>query len=174
MLRILSLALAAGVLGLSAASAAAADPVPSAAAAGPIDTRVITAAQLKSVTDYFATKGVGFRRTEATSGNLFLVEKDEAFRVSFFCGVGQQACQGQTYNTLIFWACDDSGANRTVERANEVNKGKVFGRSYIGTDGKACVEQEVVTGVGGITYEVMDIYYAGFTDMRTQLPQNYL
>ena len=176
MLRYLSFALVAGVLGLSAASSRAADPVPAAAQASgtPIDTRIITAAQLKSVTDYFATKGVSFRRTDSTSGNLFLVEKNEAFRISFFCGVGEQACQGQTYNTLIFWACDDTGSNRTVDRANEVNKGKVFGRSYIGADGRGCVEQEVVTGVGGISYEVMDIYYAGFTDMRTQLPNYYL
>jgi hypothetical protein len=143
--RFLSLAL----LALCAAPAFAAD-----APAPVLDTRIITAAQMKSVTD-------------------FLVEKDEAFRISFFCGVGEQACTGKTYNTLIFWACDGSGANRTAVRANSVNKGKVFGRSYIDTDGKACVEQEVVTGIGGISYEAMDIYYAGFTDMRTRLPQYY-
>lgn len=153
-------------------------PPPSAPAAGPAtppppDNRVITAAQTKSVIDYFADKGIKFDRSASTSGNPILIEKDDAFRVSFFCGVGEQACTGQTFNTLIMWACDDTGANRTVDRSNAVNQGKVFGRSYIGTDGKACVEQEVVTGAG-ITYDVMNVYFAGFTDMRTRLPQYYL
>ncbi len=125
------------------------------------------------MTDYFAVKGVKFDRSDSTSGNPILLEENDLFRVSFFCGVGEQACKGQTFNTLIFWACDDTGANRTVERCNAVNQGKVFGRSYIGADGRACVEQEVVTGTGGITYDVMNTYYAGFTDMRTRLPQYY-
>ncbi|MBO9499758.1 MAG: hypothetical protein J7496_15650 [Novosphingobium sp.] len=167
--RYLSLALAAGLLVMRAASSFAAEPVPAPAP----DTRLVTAADLQSVKDYFATKDVKFDRSASTSGNPILLEKDDAFRVSFFCGVGQQACAGQSYNTLILWACDDTGANRTADRANGVNQGKVFGRSYIGADGRACVEQEVVTGSGGISYAVMDIYYAGFTDMRTRLPELY-
>ena len=162
----LSLAAAA----LAAAPALAADPP---AAAPPPDNRIVTAAQLKSVTDYFADKGVKFDRSASTSGNPILIEKDDAFRVSFFCGVGEQACSGQTLNTLIMWACDDKAATRTIERANAVNQGKVFGRSYIANDGRACVEQEVVTGEGGITYDLMNIWYAGFTTMRTSLPQYY-
>jgi hypothetical protein len=166
--RFLSLA----ALALIAAPALAADP-PAPAAAPLPDNRIVTAAQLKSVTDYFADKGVKFDRSASTSGNPILIEKDDAFRVSFFCGVGEQACGGQTLNTLIMWACDDSAATRTIERANAVNQGKVFGRSYIAADGRACVEQEVVTGTGGITYDLMNIYYAGFTTMRTSLPQYY-
>jgi len=165
-----------GVLAAAVIAAPAmADTAPSAIAAAPPppDNRMITAGQLKSVTDYFADKGIKFDRSASTSGNPILIERDDAFRVSFFCGVGEQACSGQTFNTLILWACDGSGANRTVERANAVNQGKVFGRSYIGADGRACVEQEVVTGTG-ITYDVMNVYFAGFTDMRTRLPQYYL
>ena len=109
--RYLSLALAAGLLVMRAASSFAAEPVPAPAP----DTRLVTAADLQSVKDYFATKDVKFDRSASTSGNPILLEKDDAFRVSFFCGVGQQACAGQSYNTLILWACDDTGANRTAK-----------------------------------------------------------
>lgn len=169
MLRFLSVA----ALAVAAVPALADEPPAASPTVPAPDNRMITAGQLKSVTDYFAEKGVKFDRSASTSGNPILIEKDDAFRVSFFCGVGEQACNGQTFNTLIMWACDDSGANRTVDRSNAVNQGKVFGRSYIGADGRACVEQEVVTGAG-ITYDVMNVYFSGFTDMRTRLPQYYL
>lgn len=165
------LTLTAVLSGLWAVPALAAD----APALAPVpDSRLIAAGDLKSVTAYFTAKGVTFDRVDASAGNPMLTAKDEVFKVSFFCGVGEQVCKGQPYNTLIMWACDEQALNRTIERANAVNKGKVFGRSYIDAEGNACVEQEVVTGLGGISYDIMDVYFAGFSDMRARLPQYYL
>ncbi len=164
-LALLSCCLCWGAAGGAAEAPQQAEPAAGPEAPEAPDAPPVMAGDLRSVTDYFAARGVSFTQTIASSGNPLLTAKGGGFKISFFCGLGEQMCQGRSFDTLILWHCDAAFPNRTSEIANRVNSGMVFARTYIDAEGKACIEQEVATGSGGISREVMDLYFAGFDQL---------
>jgi hypothetical protein len=150
-----------GATGAPALASYAAPPPPAAKTASGAKTggaKLVSAAKIQSVIDYFASKGVTVTRGTDASGKPKLTEAANLYQVLFYdCSATNDQCQ-----TLQFNACYDHYAKANVTKTNEWSAGYVKIKAYIDSNGWVCLDQAVPTGLGGISYEAMDLSYDAF------------
>jgi hypothetical protein len=143
------------LLALAAAPAHAATIAPS--KAGKLGKNMVSANNVRSVIDYLASKGDTMTQDTSDAGSPMLTEAGNLYDVYFYCNDDHTSC-----DAIQFRACYSDYPEADVNKTNALNRDYFFAKSYIDSDGNACLEAPISTGAGGISYEAMDLSYDAF------------
>lgn len=133
----------------------------SATKGGKLGSKMVSANNVQSVKDYLASKGDTMTQDESDAGNPMLTQADNLYDVYFDCDDDHKNC-----TAIQFRACYSDYPEADVYKTNALSRDYFFAKAYIDSDGFACIEAPISTGVGGISYEAMDRAYDAFLWFR--------